>query len=600
MSRSSYRPGRLLAAGAAAIVVIVACGDPGPTTSPQTSQLTGPSSTSAFPTAPPSRGPFEPMAYPVGDPAPCEEPASADPAHGPYQGSIRRIIALDEVTVRFELCDADPAFLAKVASPALAIDDTAWLQSRIDPAAERQRILTEVNGTGPFRLQAWDGDGDIALERSTTYWGDRARTDAIIFVAEGDPGRRLEKLREGSVDAIDLVAPGDIEAVDGNPELTLARRQGLNVAYMGFDNRFAPFDSEVVRQAISIGIDRGAIVAAAFPPGTEVASHFLPCAIPYGCEGGAWPDMDPELARDMLADVGFAEGFTSTISYSDEPRDYLPDPTAAATALQAQLRDQLGITAELKVMPFAELTTAVDAGRLSGFYLLGARARYPDASLLLESHFGPRASLQFGKRFNDIANWLARGHTADVAARAKGYAGVNNLLRKHVPMIPLAHVGSAAVFRTDVTGAQATATATDKLASVIPGDRTQFVFMQHDRPGGLFCADETAEVALRVCAQLSESLYRHDLPEPSLTPALAEGCVPDEDLIMWTCTLRTGVRFHDGSALDANDVVLSYAIRWDAAHPLHAGREGTFQPFIDRFGGLLHPPAPAAEPSAAP
>lgn len=600
MSRSSYRPGRLLAAGAAAIVVIVACGDPGPTTSPQTSQLTGPSSTSAFPTAPPSRGPFEPMAYPVGDPAPCEEPASADPAHGPYQGSIRRIIALDEVTVRFELCDADPAFLAKVASPALAIDDTAWLQSRIDPAAERQRILTEVNGTGPFRLQAWDGDGDIALERSTTYWGDRARTDAIIFVAEGDPGRRLEKLREGSVDAIDLVAPGDIEAVDGNPELTLARRQGLNVAYVGFDNRFAPFDSEVVRQAISIGIDRGAIVAAAFPPGTEVASHFLPCAIPYGCEGGAWPDMDPELARDMLADVGFAEGFTSTISYSDEPRDYLPDPTAAATALQAQLRDQLGITAELKVMPFAELTTAVDAGRLSGFYLLGARARYPDASLLLESHFGPRASLQFGKRFNDIANWLARGHTADVAARAKGYAGVNNLLRKHVPMIPLAHVGSAAVFRTDVTGAQATATATDKLASVIPGDRTQFVFMQHDRPGGLFCADETAEVALRVCAQLSESLYRHDLPEPSLTPALAEGCVPDEDLVMWTCTLRTGVRFHDGSALDANDVVLSYAIRWDAAHPLHAGREGTFQPFIDRFGGLLHPPAPAAEPSAAP
>ncbi len=600
MSRSTNRPGRLLAAGAAAIVVIAGCGDPGPTSSPQASQLTGPTSTAAFPTAPPTRGPFVPMAYPAGDPAPCEEAASADPAFGPYEGSIRRIIALDDVTVRFELCDVDPAFLAKVASPALAIDDTAWLQSRIDPAAERQRILTEVNGTGPFRLLAWDGNGDIALERSTTYWDDRARTDAVIFVAEGDAGRRLEKLREGSVDAIDLVAPGDIEAVEGNPELTLAPRQGLNVAYVGFDNRFAPFDSEVVRRAISIGIDRAAIVEAAFPPRTEVASYFLPCAIPYGCGGSAWPDMDAELARDMLADVGFAEGFPSTISYSDEPRDYLPDPTAAATALQAQLRDQLGITAELQVMPFAELTAAVDGGRLSGFYLLGARARYPDASLLLESHFGPTASLQFGKRFNDIANWLGRGRTADLEARAKAYGGVNNLLRKHVPMIPLAHVGSAAVFRTDVEGEQAIATATDKLATVVPGDRTQFVYMQQDRPGGLFCADETAEVALRVCAQVSESLYRHDLPEPTLSPALAEGCVPDEDLIMWTCTLRAGVRFHDGSALDANDVVLSYAIRWDAAHPLHKGREGTFQAFVDRFGGFLHPPAPAAAPSAAP
>ena len=595
MSRSSYRPGRLLAAGAM-VIVIVACGDPGPTSSPESSQLTGPSSTAAFPTAPPSRGPFEPMVYPADDPAPCEEPESADPAYGPYEGSIRRIIALDELTVRFELCDVDPAFLAKVASPALAIDDTAWLQTRIDPAAERQRILTEVNGTGPFRLLSWDGRSDIALERSTTYWGDRAKTDAVIFVAEGDAGRRLEKLREGSVDAIDLVAPGDIEAVDGNPELTIARRVGLNIAYVGFDNRFAPFDSEVVRQAISIGIDRTAIVAAAFPPGTEVASHFLPCAIPYGCAGNAWPEMDPELARDMLAGVGFAEGFPTTISYSDEPRDYLPDPTAAATALQTQLRDQLGVTAELKVMPFADLTAAVDGGRLSGFYLLGARARYPDASLLLESHFGPTASLQFGKRFNDIANWLTRGRVADAAARAKGYGGVNILLGKHVPMIPLAHVGSAAAFRTDVVGAQASATATDKLATVVPGDRTQFVYMQQDRPGGLFCADETADVALRVCAQLSESLYRHDLPEPSLTPALAEACLPDEDLIMWTCTLRAGVRFHDGSVLDANDVVLSYAIRWDAAHPLHKGREGTFGAFIDRFGGFLRPPAPVPAP----
>lgn len=597
MSRTRPRPRRLLAAGMAAIVALVGCGGPSPSASPEKSRLAGPSSTDTFPTAPPSSGPFEPMVYPTDGPAPCEEPVSADPAFGSYEGSIRRISATDPLTVVFELCDVDPAFLAKIASPSLAIDDTAWLQSRIDPAAERQRILTEVNGTGPFRLDGWDGNGDIALSRSAAYWGDRARTGAVIFVAESDAGRRLEKLREGSVDAIDIVAPGDIEAVDANPELTVARRQGLNVAYIGFDNRFAPFDNEVVRQAIALGIDRAAIVDAAFPPGSEVASHFLPCAIPYGCEGAAWPEPDPEAARDFLAEVGFTEGFTSTITYSDEPRDYLPDPSAAATALQTQLREQLGISTELAVMPFAELTAAVDAGRLSGFYLLGARARYPDASLLLDSHFGPTASLQFGKRFDDIARWLARGRvTADPAARAKGYAGVNELLRSHIPMIPLAHVGSAAVFRTDVRGAQASATATDRLGTVTPGDRTQFVYMQHDRPAGLFCADETDDVALRVCAQVSESLYRHDLPEPSLSPALAEACVPDEDLIVWTCRLRTGVRFHDGAALDANDVVLSYAIRWDAAHPLHRGREGTFQAFGDRFGGFLHPPAPVIAP----
>ncbi len=596
MPRSLPRPGRLVALGSAAIVAMVGCGSPTPSTGPEATRLAGPSGSLAFPTAPPSSGAFEPMDYPTDGPAPCEQPASDDPALGPYRGALQRISATDPVTVVFELCDADPAFLAKIASPTLAIDDTAWLQSRIDPAADRQRILTEVNGTGPFRLEAWDGDGDIALTRSPGYWGDRGRSPAVIFVAEGDAGRRLAKLGEASVDAIDTVAPADFETVDTDPELTLAPRQGLNVAYVGFDNRFAPFDNEVVRQAIAIGIDRAAIVESAFPAGTSVASHFLPCAIPFGCEGTAWPESDPEAARDMLLEVGFPEGFASTITYSEEPRDYLPDPTGVATALQTQLQERLGITTTLQVLPFEELTAAADAGRLSGFYLLGARARYPDASLLLGSHFGPGASLQFGLRFDDIARWLDRGRTADAAERAKAYGGVNDLIRKHVPMLPLAHVGSAAAFRTDVRGAQASATATDRFATVVPGDRTQFVYMQRARPGGLFCADEVDDVALRVCAQVSESLYRHDLPEPGLAPSLAEACSPDADLIVWTCTLRAGVRFHDGSTLDANDVVLSYALRWDATHPLHHGREGTFQGFIDRFGGFLHPPASPAAP----
>jgi peptide/nickel transport system substrate-binding protein len=577
----------------AAIIVIVGCGGPSPSTGPDATRLPDPSGSVAFPSAPPSSGPFEPMAYPVEGPAPCEEPASTDPAYGPYEGSVRRIHAKDPLTVVFQLCDADPAFLAKIASPTLAIDDTAWLQGRIDPAAERQRILTEVNGTGPFRLDAWDGKGDIALTRFDDYWGDRALGDAVIFVAEPDAGRRLDKLREGSVDAIDLVAPGDMEAVEANPDLTLTPRQGLNVAYIGFDNRFAPFDSETVRRAIAVGIDRAAIVGAGFPPGTPVASHFLPCAIPYGCGGAGWPELDPEAARDLLAEVGLGDGFPSTITFPEEPRDYLPDPSGTALALQTQLKEQLGITTTLKPMPFDELVAAADAGRLDGFYLLGARARYPDASLPLESHFGPGASLQFGNRFDDIRGWLQRGRVVEPEARAKGYRGVNDLLRRHVPMVPLAHVGSAGAFRTDVEGKQASATWTDRFASVVPGDRTQFVYMQHDRPGSLFCADETADVALRVCAQLSESLYRHDVPEPALSPSLAERCTPDDDLIIWTCTLRKGVSFHDGAALDANDVVLSYALRWDAAHPLHHGRQGTFQGFADRFRGFLHPPAAA-------
>lgn len=532
------------------------------------------------------------MAYPADGPAPCEQPSSGDPAVGPYEGSIRRIHAKDASTVIFELCDSDPAFLAKIASPALTIDDTAWLQSRIAPSAARQRILTEVNGTGPFRLDHWDGNGDVTLARFDEYWGPNATVGAVIFVGESDTGRRLSKLREGSVDGIDLVAPGDIEAVRANPELTLAHRQGLNTVYIGLNNRFAPFDNEAIRQAISVGIDRAVIVDGSFPPGTDLATHFLPCAIRFGCAGAEWTQPDPALGRDILADAGFPDGFATTLTYSDQPRDYLPDPTATATAVQGQLRDQLGIQATLKVLPFDELTKAVDGGGLSGLYLLGARARYPDPSVLLEGHFGPNASLQFGRRFDDIARALAQGRSsADPKIRQQGYGRANDRIRLHVPMIPLAHVGSAGAFRTDVSGATVTATASERFTNVVPGDRTQFVYMQDARPAGLYCPDETAASVLRICAQVAEPLYRFDLPEPTLRPALAKACTPDKRQMIWTCTLRQDVRFHDGARLDANDVVLSFAVQWDAANPLHRGRTATFQALQDRFGGFLNPPA---------
>jgi peptide/nickel transport system substrate-binding protein len=52
------------------------------------------------------------------------------------------------------------------------------------------------------------------------------------------------------------------------------------------------------------------------------------------------------------------------------------------------------------------------------------------------------------------------------------------------------------------------------------------------------------------------------------------------------------VTFHDGATFDANDVVLSYAVQWDAEHPLHAGNTGAFEYFAGLWGGFLNAPLP--------
>ena len=124
-----------------------------------------------------------------------------------------------------------------------------------------------------------------------------------------------------------------------------------------------------------------------------------------------------------------------------------------------------------------------------------------------------------------------------------------------------------------------------------PGDRRQLVWLAADEPEGLYCADEPSSVAQLACAQVFEGLLAFDAGNAAVRPALATACEPVPELTSWTCTLRSAVRFHDGATLDANDVVLSFAAPWDAEHPLHAGRTGTFQPFIDTFGGLLNAPA---------
>ena len=125
-------------------------------------------------------------------------------------------------------------------------------------------------------------------------------------------------------------------------------------------------------------------------------------------------------------------------------------------------------------------------------------------------------------------------------------------------------------------------------------DQDQFTFLQNGEPSGLYCADETDGEALRVCEQIGESLLAYEVGGTEAVESLATEWESNADLTEWTFTLRPDVTFHDGSTFDANDVVQSYRIQWDAADPAHVGREGTFTYWGALFGGFLNPP-PAEE-----
>ena len=572
----------------AAVLLFEACGAPD-----EPSDATATNTSSTLPSSPPSTGPFEPMAWPLpGGGAPCGQGQPPDGEHAAYAGTLQRVKAIDPATVEFRLCAPDVAFPARLAGAAFSINDTAWLQSHIDPAeAGEQTIVQAVNGTGPYRLEAFSPGSQVTLVRNDAYWGDAALNARLIVRGEQDPQSRFRELLDGSVDGADDLDEDALDTIESDVILQAVPRAGLNVFYVGFTNTFAPFDNLLVRRAIAIGIDRQAIVRELYPPGSEVASHFSPCSITDGCTGNPWFEFDAPAARQLLADAGFPDGFSTTIQYRDVARPYLPDPTAVATALQTQLRDNLNIAAELQVVPDDTFLATVDEGRADGIHLLGRNVSVPEVASVLDPHFGVSASREFGTPIDGLADVLATGaSTTDATARTEAYTEANALIRTNVPLVPIAHAGTLTAYLADVDGAVASPVRYERFASMRPGDRGQLVWLAAEAPEGLYCPDETGATAFLVCSQLSEGLFGFAQGTAAVVPVLAETCEVGADLMLWRCTLRSDVRFHDGTTLDANDVVLSFAAQWDADHPLHRGRENSFQPFVDTFGGLLNPP----------
>jgi peptide/nickel transport system substrate-binding protein len=361
----------------------------------------------------------------------------------------------------------------------------------------------------------------------------------------------------------------------------------------GFDNSTNPLANEKVRQAIAMGIDRQRIVDNFYPAGSEVADYFTPCAISNGCVGDKWYDFDATAAKALLAEAGYPDGFETVLNYRDVVRGYLPDPNIVATDVQAQLKENLNITVNIEVMESGAFLDAASSGQLKGLFLLGWGADYPDQTNFLGYHFGAGANDSFGDKFDDITSALESGaQLATDDARKPFYEAADNAIRTHIPMIPVAHGGSAVAYKAVVTGAQASPLGNENFAGMSNGTAT-FVWMQNAEPISLFCADETDGESLRACNQVTEPMLNYEIGGTAVVPALAESYEPNADLTEWTFHLRKGVTFHNGFSLDAADVVATLNLQWDAANPLHKGNTGAFDYWSGLFGTFLNAPPPA-------
>jgi ABC-type transport system substrate-binding protein len=272
-------------------------------------------------------------------------------------------------------------------------------------------------------------------------------------------------------------------------------------------------------------------------------------------------------------------------------RGYLPEPGAVANDIAAQLAENLNINATVEVIESGEFIQTTTQGEYPGIHLLGWTGDYPHITNFLDFHFNAN-NPQFGVNDASYADPLSEASKQAEADPAL-YAAANNAIKDFVPMIPIVHGATAYAFAADVNGAYAPPWG-DVDFNLMDNGTDTFVFMQGNEPISLYCADESDGESLRACAQVVEGLYSYG-PDGEVETQLAEECVPNEDLSSWTCTLKQGVKFHDGSDFDANDVVATFTAGLDAASELHVGNSGAFDYYAYLWDSLIRPPEPAPE-----
>jgi len=118
-----------------------------------------------------------------------------------------------------------------------------------------------------------------------------------------------------------------------------------------------------------------------------------------------------------------------------------------------------------------------------------------------------------------------------------------------------------------------------------PAGPSQFIYGRGTDSVGLDPAVVTDGESFRVSGQILEGLYTFAPGTTTPTPALAEECAANEDATIWTCTLRQGVKFHDGTDFNADAVIFNFE-RWRFTTNEYHFPEQVFEYYEAMWGGF--------------
>lgn len=268
--------------------------------------------------------------------------ARADDSTNAQKGlfaGIADIAVVDPLTVQITLKQPDGMFPFNM----------AWGDAVIVAPESIGDIASNPIGTGPFVFADWVQGDRIELVRNDDYWGNPPALGSATFRFISDPTAAFAAVMAEDVDAfVGFPAPENLPQFQADPRFQVLIGNTEGETILSINNKMPPFDNPLVRQAVAHAIDRQAIIdGAMFGLGTPIGTHFAPHHPDYLDMLGNLPH-DPQKARALLAEAGFADGFTTTLK--------LPPPSYARRGgeiIASQLR-AVGIQTEITNLEWAQ------------------------------------------------------------------------------------------------------------------------------------------------------------------------------------------------------------------------------------------------------
>lgn len=292
-----------------------------------------------------------------------------------YTRPITRVEIVDPLTIR--LHTATPYPLMPMGLSNVRILDR---QTHEGAATEDFNSGRVAIGTGPWRVVSHRNGDRIELERNDQYWGERPAFARVTYRMITNDAARTAALLAGDVEFIDQVPTSDLAKLRADQRVTLSETPGMRIIFLGLDHMRSgpspfvtdnagqplpnnPLKDVRVRRALSIAIDRRAIVERIMEGAATPSGQYLPEGI-YSYVPDLPPSRpDPDAARRLLAEAGYPQGFRIQLN---GPNDrYIND----ARIIQAvgQMWTRIGVRTAVEAQPWTTFIGRAGRQEFSAF-----------------------------------------------------------------------------------------------------------------------------------------------------------------------------------------------------------------------------------------